>query len=175
MARAALVDDEEQSSRHDHAAHCSEGRQRRILHILQLAVDELAFDLKANHEEEQRHECVVHEIGQRVAVEDLDAVHREIDRGAPECVVTIAPWRVHPDQGDCRGNEQHDATGGLDRKETFKWSGKEPGKDAFAANEGQVAKFRLLHRHTTLSASAHASRYSPKSSPRHDRCQLQPR
>ena len=50
------------SGGYDHAAHGCDDRQRRLTAILQLAEQQLALDLEADDEEEDRHQPVVHPV-----------------------------------------------------------------------------------------------------------------
>jgi hypothetical protein len=79
-AGPARVEGEEHRGGHDHPAQGRDRRQRRLGGEAQLADRELALDLHPDHEEEGRHEPVVHELEQR-----------EPDDGAPAPSASSVP------------------------------------------------------------------------------------
>ena len=94
--------------RDDHPADRGEHRQRRGPTILQLAGDELALDLEADDEEEQRHQAVVDEVLQVLV--DAHGPDLDDDLGVPDGLVAVGPPRVRPDQrGGGGDDEQHAA------------------------------------------------------------------
>ena len=80
--------------RDEHAAECRERRQRRRPSVAELTVDELAFDLQADDEEEQRHQPAVDPLVQR-EVERRRSPRRGTgspSRTAPGTTPTTASW-----------------------------------------------------------------------------------
>ena len=91
--------------RHDHAAERGDGGQRGGAPVAQLARDQLALDLQAGEQEEQRHEPVVDERHGR----PCPAARRgQLNtKGAEQGLVAVVPRRVGPQQRHDRGG-QHD-------------------------------------------------------------------
>ena len=103
--------------RHHHAAERGHHRQGGALPAGELADQELALDLEADDEEEDRHQAVVdpvreREVEARAAERDprLDVLHVPVEPG---------PGRVGPSEGDERRGDQDDAGGALGREEAL--------------------------------------------------------
>ena len=107
----ADVDRDVDQGGHDHAADGGDRRQRGGPRVAQLALDELALDLEADDEEEDRHQRVVDPLLQV----EVDRVAADRDRhvGVPQVEVRLLPRRVRPDQRDHRRGDEHDAARGL--------------------------------------------------------------
>jgi hypothetical protein len=60
-SRQARIDSGIDKRRHNHAAECGNDGQDRVLQRGQLAHQNLAFELEADKQEEERHQAVVHE------------------------------------------------------------------------------------------------------------------
>ena len=100
----AHVEAEVDQCRYDHPAKRGECWRCRLAAIAQLALDQLALDLQADDEEEQRHQAVVDPL-----------LEREVERqlGVPQVEVRGRPRGVRPQQGNQRRSDEDHPTGGL--------------------------------------------------------------
>jgi hypothetical protein len=103
------VDGDVDDRRRDHPADRGRDRQGGPARVTQVAGDELALELQAGDEEEDRQQAVGGPLRHRQV---------EVQRGRPEGVVGdrlvgAGPRRVGPDHGDQSGADQQQATGGL--------------------------------------------------------------
>ena len=77
-----------------HAADCGEHWQRRDAPVGELAMHDLALDLEADHEEEQRHQPVVDEVPEILF--DLEHPEAEVHLAVPERLVAVAATGSSP-------------------------------------------------------------------------------
>ncbi len=101
------VDGDVDERGNDHAADGSDGRQRGGARITQLALDQLPFDLQPDHEEEDRHEPLVHPLFEREV--DRMAAERDRQMRVPQLEVGLLPRRVRPDEGGDRRDDEDDS------------------------------------------------------------------
>ena len=134
---AAQVETQVDQRRNDHPADCRHDRQHHVAHPPKPADHHLALDLQTHHEEEQRHERVVHEAVE-VFVEDDEIAQLDLDQRVPEVLVAVADGRVHPDQGGGRRKQQEDPAGRLDVQEVLQRPADRPGERTVAPDEGQA-------------------------------------
>ena len=104
-------DGEEDRRREHDAADRGDRRQRRGASLAQLAGDELALDLEADDEEEQRHQPVVDPMPQVLG--KRGAADPDGRLVVPEADVGVTGGAVGPHDGDDRRGDERDATGGL--------------------------------------------------------------
>ena len=81
-----------------------------------MTVDHLALDLKANEQEEQRHQAVVDP--QQQWLGDLEGADLHGYRDFEQAVVQVGKRRIVDDQGQHGGGDQQQAAGGFQLEET---------------------------------------------------------
>ena len=106
--------------RDDHATHGCKSRQGCLPRIPQLAFYQLALDLHADDEEEDRHEAIVNEFLE--ALTEMECTEIDVEVNVPEGKVRLGPRAVRPDDGGDRGKQQHDTTCRLDLHEAQRWA-----------------------------------------------------
>ena len=90
----ACVQREVEKRGHHHAAEGADDWQRRLARRSEFADEQLAFDLEADNEKENRHEPVVDPMQDRLRqCEALEANGKLV---LPERGITPRPWRVRP-------------------------------------------------------------------------------
>ena len=99
--------------RHDHAAEGGDRGERRGTPVAELAGDQLALDLEAGQQEEERHQPVVDERVD-VHVELHHVAQLEHERGTEHGLVAVVPRRVGPQQRHDRGGQHDQPARGLD-------------------------------------------------------------
>ena len=114
------VERDEQQRGHDHAAKRCRDRQRSLPHGCELADQYLALDLQSHEKEEDGHQAIVHDFVKRQArVRRGDA---DGDLRLPECMVAVRPWRVRPDERNCRAHEQNQTARWRSLHHAAQWS-----------------------------------------------------
>jgi hypothetical protein len=98
--------------RHHHAAHGGGDRESRLARVAEVAGDELALELQAGDEEEDRQQAVGRPGAQRQVQVQPEEVGRA-DDGVAERLVGTRPWGVRPDQRDQGADHQEDPADGL--------------------------------------------------------------
>ena len=91
----------------DHSAQRGEDGQCRLPYRAQFAYDDRPLDLKADNEEEDRHEAVVDPVMDRLI--NRPAAEADNNVGLQQLVVGVIPGGIGPDQRHHRRHEQHDA------------------------------------------------------------------
>ena len=102
---------DEDQRRRDHAADGGGNRQRGAGRIAKVTGDELAFELQAHDEEEDRQQAVGSPAAQREVQVQTKTIGTEPKAG--QCVIRRRPRRVGPHQCDRCGCQQDRAADGL--------------------------------------------------------------
>ena len=105
--------------------------QNSLPQILEFAHDEFPFDLQADDEKENGHQSVIDPVLQGVV--HLEATQADGETGLPDPQEPIGRWQIRQRQGDGRGHQEDDATGGFDVQEAFQ--GIDQAVDGFAGQK----------------------------------------
>ena len=111
---ASEIHGNEDQGRERHSSESGEGRQRGRPPIAQLAVDDLALDLEADHEEEDGHQAVVDPMPQIEAQRGVAAADRD---DMPPHILIRGRVDIRPDERDQRAREEDEARERLDGDE----------------------------------------------------------
>ena len=128
----AEVEQDEQERGHRHAADRGGHGQRRPPRLAQVPGDELALELEARDEEEDRQEPV----GGPGAERQVQVQRRGSDPGVAQGRVAARPRGVRPDEGHGRRAEQEGATDGLAPEHRGDAAGLGPGSATEEAGGG---------------------------------------
>ncbi len=99
-------------------------REHRGAHGRQRALGEFALHLRADDQEEQRQQRLVHPVGERVR--GAEAAEPNFERAVPHRLIIMRDRQVGADQGDDRGDEQRpadDLIGSEERREAVEETG----------------------------------------------------
>ena len=111
----AVVEGGEHEAGDQHAAEGGEGRQGGVPGVGEMAGDELALELQADQEEEDRHQAVVDP--QQRGLLQRDGAEVQMHRPVQQQRVLVLPAGVGDDEGGQRADDQHEAAVGLDLQE----------------------------------------------------------
>jgi hypothetical protein len=122
--------------RRQHAAERGHYRQGGALPAGELADQELALDLEADDEEEDRHQAVVDPVGEREV--EARTAERDPCLDVLHVPVQLGPRRVGPDEGDQRRSDQDDAGSTLGRKELLDGAKQKPHRRRIAGSTRDI-------------------------------------
>jgi len=100
------IEGEIDEGRNDHPPESRQNRQSRRPRITEITQSDRAFDLESNHEEEEGHQCVIHQLPERFPdLEDRSSC--DLDLRVPEVVVGVTEG-IGPHHGSCGGDQEND-------------------------------------------------------------------